>query len=119
VAVPSAIFLAVRYALYVRIGGSRAPRRAMLGAELAILLAIPLTSAVLAPAWVLALIGAGAAGLVALKTWQYRPVSASEGAATPLVSVHPQDVRHEDRAMPEGREGRAPSPAEGEARSPG
>jgi len=116
VATPLAIFLAVRYALYLRIGGSRQVSRSTLGAELAVLLAIPLTSAVLTPAWVLALMAVGAASLVAFKTWRNRPISASESAATRPVSVHPQDVRHEDPAMPEGREGRTPGTSEGEAR---
>ena len=107
VAVPLAIFLAVRYALYIRIGGSRRVSRAMLATELAVLLAIPLASAAVPPAWVLALMAAGAAGLVAMKTWQNRSVSASEGAATPPMSAYSQDVRHEDPATPEGGEGRA------------
>jgi len=112
VAVPLAIFLAVRYALYVRIGGSRQVSRAIFGAELAILLAIPLTGAILSPAWVLSLIAAVAAGLVAMKTWQNRAVSASEGADTRQESAARQDAWHEGTQVPEGGEGRAAGPPE-------
>lgn len=112
VVVPLAIFLVVRYALYVRIGGSRRVGRAMLGAELAVLVSIPLASAVVSPAGVLALMAAGAVGLVGVKTWQTRPVSASEDADTRQESAARQDARHEGTQVPEGGEGRAPSPPE-------
>jgi len=68
VAVPLAAFLAIRYALYVRIGGERPIRPWLFGVEIAVMLLIPLASAWLSPAWVLASVAAGAAGLVVLKT---------------------------------------------------
>jgi low temperature requirement protein LtrA len=107
VAVPLAIFLAVRYALYVRIGGSRPLSRATLGAELAVILAVPLTSVWLSPAWVLALVAATAAGLVAFKTLRLRAVSTGEAADTRLESVSRQDARHEGTQVPEGGQSRA------------
>ena len=102
VAVPLAIFLAARYALYVQIGGSRLARRELIAAEIAIVLAIPLASVVLSPAWVLASLAAAAAGLVAFKSMQFGLVSADAVADTPRVSGHHQDGRHEGSQVPEG-----------------
>ena len=68
VAVPLAAFLAIRYALYVRIGGERPIRPWLFGVEIAVMLLIPLASGWLSSAWVLASVAAGAAGLVVLKT---------------------------------------------------
>jgi low temperature requirement protein LtrA len=68
VGLPLALFLAIRYALYVRIGGERPLRPAIWIAELGLFLVIPVASAWLSPAWVLALIAAAVAGLVVFKT---------------------------------------------------
>ena len=68
VALPLAAFLAVRYALYVQIGGERPLRPWVFAAEIGAILLLPIASGWLSPAWSLALIAAGAAGLVVLKT---------------------------------------------------
>jgi low temperature requirement protein LtrA len=68
VALPLAAFLAIRYALYVRIGGERPLRPWLFAVELGVMLAIPLAAAWLSPAWVLASVASGAAGLVVLKS---------------------------------------------------
>jgi low temperature requirement protein LtrA len=118
VAVPLAVFLAARYALYVRTGGRHLARHELILAELAIVLAIPLASAVLAPAWVVAALATTAAGLVAYKTVRLELVSAGEVADTRQVSVARHDAAHEDTEGPQGRQGRSPEPAESEVPSP-
>ncbi len=115
VAVPLAIFLAARYALYMRLGGRHPARRAMIVAEVAIALAIPLTSVVLSPAWVLASLAAAAAGLVAFKSMRFGVVRTGVAADTPRVSGHPQDGRHEGSQVPEGG---TPIPSQGQAGRP-
>ena len=55
----------------MQIGGSRLARRELIAAEIAIVLAIPLASVVLSPAWVLASLAAAAAGLVAFKSMRF------------------------------------------------
>ena len=85
-----------------RSAASRLARRELIAAEIAIALAIPLTSVVLSPAWVLASLAAAAAGLVAFKSMRFGVVSAGEAADTPRVSGHHQDGRHEGSQVPEG-----------------
>ena len=106
VALPLAIFLVARYALYVRIGGERAVSRTFIAIEIGLILALPFASFVVAPAYVLALVAATAAGLVVVKTVRGRPVSAGEVADTPRVSVPRQDAAHEGTQVPQGRQGR-------------
>ena len=83
VGLPLALFLAIRYALYVRVGGERPIRPWIFWVEIGAMLVLPLSSLWLSPAWVLALVAAGAAGLVALKT-QLR-----KGAAAVQPSISP------------------------------
>jgi low temperature requirement protein LtrA len=115
VAVPLAIFLVARYALYLRLGGHHLARHELIGAELAVVMAIPLTSAVLSPAGVLAALAVTAAGLVAFKTWRLGMVSAGEDADTSRVSVHRQDAGHEGREV---RETGTTVPSQGQAGRP-
>jgi low temperature requirement protein LtrA len=82
VALPLAIFLVVRYALYVRIGGERPLQPAVFVAEIAVFLAVPLASLWISPAWVLALTAAAAAGLVVFKT----QLRARQPAVQPSIS---------------------------------
>jgi low temperature requirement protein LtrA len=117
VAVPLAVFLAARYALYVRTGGRHLARHELIVGELAIVLVIPLLGGVLDPEWVLASLAAAAAGLVIYKTVRLERVSAGEAADTGRVSAARQDAAHEDAEGPQGRQGRAPEPAEGEVPS--
>ena len=107
VALPLAIFLVARYALYVRIGGQRRVSRVALAIEIGIVLLLPFASVWVSPAWVLALVAAMAAALVIIKTVSAGPVSAREVADTPRESVPRQDARHEGTEVPEGGEGRA------------
>ena len=107
VALPLTIYLLARYAVYIRIGGQRQVSRLALAVEIAIVLAIPFASYVLSPAWVLALVAAMAAGLVAVKTMRGRQVTAGEVADTLRVSVPRQDAAHEGTQAPEGGQGRA------------
>lgn len=112
VALPLAIYLLVRYALYVRIGGQRQVSRVALVAEIAIVLLLPFASFWVSPAWVLALLAAMAAGLVIVKSSRARPVSADEFGDTRQESGPRQDARHEGTQIPEGGEGRAPGAPE-------
>jgi low temperature requirement protein LtrA len=113
VAVPLAIFLIVRYALYVRLGGERQVSRAFLAAEIGGILAIPLASVVVPPGWVLALLAAFAAGLVIVKTLRTHLVSASAVADEPAVSADRHDARHEVDQVQDSEGGTAGTP-EGE-----
>jgi low temperature requirement protein LtrA len=67
VALPLALFLAIRYALYVRIGGERPLRTWLFVVEIGGILVLPVAALWLSPAWALAVIAVGAAGLVAFK----------------------------------------------------
>ena len=115
VALPLAAFLGIMYALYVRIGGRRRVRPWVLAVELGIILAIPLVSTQLGPAWNIALIAATAAGLVVAKS--VRPLPVSDGAVvdTRQVSADGQDARHEDGTSSEGGQGRSSRAPQGEA----
>jgi low temperature requirement protein LtrA len=117
VALPLAIFLAARYALYVRTGGHHLARDELIVAELAIVLAIPLASTAVGPAWILAAVAVTAAGLVAYKTVRLNAVSAGEAVDTSAMSVARHHAAHEDAEGPQGRQGRAPGTAEGEVSS--
>jgi low temperature requirement protein LtrA len=115
VAIPLAIFLAARYVLYIRLGGRHLARHELIAAELAVVLAIPLASAMLSPAWILAALAAAAAGLVAVKSGL---MSAREGVDTGALSAGRHDARDEDAQGPQDRQGRAPEPAESEIPTP-
>jgi low temperature requirement protein LtrA len=117
VAVPFAVFLVARYALYVRIGGQHLARRELIAGELAMVLAIPLLSTVLGPELVLAAQAGAAAGLVAFKSARLGQLSAGEAAGGRRVSVHRQHAAHEDPETPPFGQGRASEPAEGEVPS--
>jgi low temperature requirement protein LtrA len=67
--VPVAIYLGVLWLLHVRMGGTRPSVRGMLVWELLVVLGIPLLALWLPIEFVVALIAAAAAGLVAIKTW--------------------------------------------------
>ncbi len=114
VALPLAIFLIARYALYVRLGGERQVSRTFVAAEIGGILALPLASVVLPPAWVLTLLAAFAAGLVIVKTLRTHRVSASAGADEPAMSVDRHDGRHEVDQV-QDREGGTAGTPEGEA----
>jgi hypothetical protein len=101
----------------VRTGGRHLARHELIVGELAIVLVIPLLGGVLDPEWVLASLAAAAAGLVIYKTVRLERVSAGEAADTGRVSAARQDAAHEDAEGPQGRQGRAPEPAEGEVPS--
>ena len=107
VAIPLAIFLASRYVLYVRIGGSHLARHDVIVGELAIVLAIPLLGLAVEPAWVLAALAAAAAGLVAFKSLRYGVVSAGAGVDEGEMSRSRQDARHESRQVQDGQDGTA------------
>ena len=117
VALPFAVFLVARYALYVRIGGRHLARRELIAGELAMVLAIPLLSTVLGPELVLAAQAGAAAGLVAFKSARLGQSSAGEADGGRRVSVHRQHAAHEDPETPPFGQGRAPEPAEGEVPS--
>jgi low temperature requirement protein LtrA len=116
VALPLAIFLIARYALYVRLGGERQVSRTFLAAEIGSVLVIPLASVVVRPAGVLALLALAAATLVIVKSIRTRLISAREARVVPAVTTHHQDARHEGTQVPEGGQGRAAGASEVEAR---
>jgi low temperature requirement protein LtrA len=118
VAVPVAIFLVARYALYVRLGGERRVSRTFIAAEVAGVLAVPLASVALGPAWVLALVAAFAAGLVIVKTMRVHAVSAGEGTDEPAMSLDRHDGRHEVDQV-QDRQGGTAGPPEGETERAG
>jgi low temperature requirement protein LtrA len=115
VAVPLAIFLLARYALYIRLGGRHLARHELIAVELGVVMAIPLTSVVLSPASVFAALAATAAGLVAFKTMRLSKVSAGEVAHTSRMSVHRQDGGHEGTQV---REAGPTVPSQGQAGGP-
>jgi hypothetical protein len=103
----------------VRIGGEPRISRPILAAKIAAVLAGPLSAAVLSPAWVLALIAAVAAGLVAFKTVRGREVTAGKAADTSQLSAHRQDVAHEGIDLQEDRQGGTTGTPEGSAQRSG
>lgn len=113
VALPLAIFLIARYWLYVRLGGEHQVSRTFIAGEIASVLAIPLASVVLSPAWVLVLLALTAATLVIVKGLRTRSMSAREARDEPAVSVDRHDGRHEVDQV-QDREGGTAGPPEGE-----
>jgi hypothetical protein len=114
VALPLAIFLIVRYWLYVRLGGERQVSRTFLAGEIGSVLVIPLASVVMPPAWVLALLAVLAAMLVVVKSVRPRSIRASAAGDVSSVSVPRHDARHEVDQLHEGREGGTAGSSEGE-----
>ena len=117
VAVPLAIFLAVRYALYARIGGDHLVRLRVLAGEVGVVLVIPLASVALRPAGVIALLAAAAAGLIVYKSYRFGLIRHGAGADTRPVSAADQDAPHDVAEGPESRQGRPQEPSETEAAS--
>jgi low temperature requirement protein LtrA len=115
-ALPLAIFLAVRYGLYARIGGDRLVRRRFLVAELGVVLAIPLASLFLPPAGVIAVLAAAATGLIVLKTLRFDLIRAGAAVDMRPVSGPRQDAGHEV-VEGAGIQGRTSESAETEATS--
>jgi low temperature requirement protein LtrA len=68
VGLPVVLFLAIRYAIYVRLGGTRPMPAWFFAVEFGGLLLLPLAGLWLSPAWALAAFAAGATGLIVLKT---------------------------------------------------
>ncbi len=117
VAAPLAIFLAVRYALYARIGGDRLVRLRVIAGEVGVVLAIPLASVALPPPAVIALLAAAAAGLIVFKSYRYGLIRHGEGGDTRPVSGPRQDAGHEVVEGADIGQGRTPESSETEAAS--